>query len=69
MSGFRQELFVRAAILALVGLAFAIFGSAQADTYTYDTHGRLISVTYSNGSSVTYTYDAAGNRTAVSQTP
>ena len=53
---------LREAALTLGAFAFA-------DTSTYDTHGRLIGVTYSNGSTVTYTYDAAGNRTAVSQTP
>jgi YD repeat-containing protein len=52
--------------LALLGLAWS---GALADTYSYDTHGRLVGVIYSNGSTVTYTYDAAGNRTAVSQTP
>ena len=43
--------------------------AAFADTYTYDTSGRLVGVTYSDGSTVTYTYDAAGNRVTVSQTP
>ncbi|WP_238947603.1 RHS repeat domain-containing protein [Caldimonas brevitalea] len=34
-------------------------------TYTYDTLGRVKTVTYSNGVVITYTYDAAGNRTSV----
>lgn len=51
--------------LAVLGLSEFAWG----DTYSYDTHGRLVSVTYSNGSTVTYTYDAAGNRITVSQTP
>ena len=35
--------------------------SAYAETYTYDTVGRLTSVTYDDGSSITYNYDNAGN--------
>lgn len=31
-------------------------------TYTYDSLGRLWTVTYSNGVVITYSYDAAGNR-------
>ncbi len=30
-------------------------------TYTYDSAGRLATVTYSNGSNISYTYDKAGN--------
>jgi len=39
--------------------------SAQSTTQTYDELGRLVSVTYPNGTTVTYNYDAAGNRTSV----
>jgi len=31
-------------------------------TYTYDALGRLIKLTFDNGTTQTYTYDAAGNR-------
>jgi len=34
---------------------------AFAESYTYDTAGRLTGVTYDDGSSITYTYDANGN--------
>lgn len=50
-------------VLAL-WLAFAT-SHALGDTaqYSYDSLGRLTSVTYSDGSVVRYTYDSAGNRT------
>jgi hypothetical protein len=51
--------------------AFTILSSmmnvARADTYTYDEHGRLKTVTYTDGSSISYSYDDAGNRTVVVQ--
>ncbi len=34
-------------------------------TYTYDSMGRLKTVTFANGTVITYSYDAAGNRTSV----
>jgi YD repeat-containing protein len=34
-------------------------------TYTYDSRGRLNTVTFQNGTVVTYSYDACGNRTSV----
>ena len=42
--------------------------SLAATSYQYDALGRLISVTYDDGSQMTYTYDAAGNRTQVVRT-
>lgn len=38
-------------------------------TYTYDTNGKLQTVTTSTGSTIHYTYDAAGNLTGVQTTP
>lgn len=37
-------------------------------SYTYDSLGRMATVTYNNGTTtttITYSYDAAGNRTSV----
>ncbi len=34
---------------------------ASAETYQYDSAGRLTSVAYDDGSSITYIYDSAGN--------
>ena len=34
-------------------------------TYTYDSLGRLKTVTFANGTVITYNYDAMGNRTSV----
>ncbi|MEQ8750291.1 MAG: Calx-beta domain-containing protein [Amphiplicatus sp.] len=43
-------------------------GGAQAQTYSYDARGRVISVTYEGGETVEYSYDDAGNRTASTAT-
>lgn len=52
-----------AALGALVVLAAV---PAHADVqYTYDSSGRLIRATYSNGITIQYRYDAAGNRTQI----
>jgi len=56
-------------ILAVLTALLAAGSVAFADSYSYDTLGRLTGVLYSDGSSVTYMYDPAGNRTVVSQTP
>ncbi len=53
-------------------MLFASAGAAQSAnaetaTYAYDAHGRLISVTFSDGRVVRYTYDGAGNRLVVSR--
>ena len=50
-------------ILALLSV-FAV-ARAEAETYTYDTVGRLTHVAYLDGTSLDYTYDANGNRLAL----
>ena len=60
--------------ILVLATAAALFVSAPtiasaATTYTYDTLGRLSSVTYDNGKTIVYTYDAAGNRTQVVISP
>ncbi|UDF05218.1 RHS repeat domain-containing protein [Asticcacaulis sp. AND118] len=59
--------------IALVSMSLAALwsGSATAGTtaYVYDTQGRVIQVTYPNGTVVTYTYDKSGNRTQATKTP
>ena len=42
----------------VVGLSFPV---SAAVTYSYDAAGRLITITYSNGSTISYTYDKGGN--------
>ncbi len=49
------------AVGAMLLASAAVAGSA---THTYDSLGRLATVTYSNGVVVTYVYDAAGNRSS-----
>ena len=53
-----------AALMAML----AVYTAALADTYSYDALGRLVSVTFADGSSITYAYDSAGNRTTLTQT-
>lgn len=45
-------------IAVVIGLSFPVSGAV---TYGYDAIGRLVTITYSNGSSISYTYDKAGN--------
>ena len=56
---------------AAAGIGILVFLAAPAiagtTSYTYDALGRVIHVTYEDGSQVDYTYDAAGNRTQVVQ--
>ena len=49
-----------------VATALAALPPYQSQTlsYAYDSLGRVITVSYSDGSVSTYVYDAAGNRTA-----
>jgi YD repeat-containing protein len=42
---------------------------ASSASYTYDTNGRLLSVTTAGGTLTQYSYDAAGNLTGVQTTP
>jgi YD repeat-containing protein len=48
-------------LLVFVSLLALHPTSVHADTYTYDTIGRLTKVTYEDASSITYVYDNAGN--------
>jgi len=53
----------------LVVLFLTATFAPAAVTYTYDTHHRLLSATYDDGTSVQYTYDATGNRLTASSPP
>lgn len=55
---------VRKGLLGAVVSMVAAAAFAGSATYTYDSLGRVITITYSTGVVITYTYDAAGNRTA-----
>ncbi len=62
----------RTTFVAAIAALFLISGTAVAATdsatYTYDSHGRIQTVTYANGTTITYAYDSAGNRTTVTTT-
>ena len=49
--------------LAVLSAFAAVPSHASGITYTYDALGRVITLTYDNGTQITYAYDAAGNRT------
>ena len=70
MTTSQREILVRLAfaVFAVAALTLGGFAFAGNDTYQYDSLGRLVSVTYADGSSISYTYDSAGNRTAITQT-
>ena len=70
MSCSQREVIFRLAVVvfAVAALALSGFAFAGNDTYQYDAYGRLVSVTYADGSTISYTYDPAGNRTVLTQT-
>ena len=51
--------------IACLALAFLLLASAPAfaETYTYDSSGRITSVSYDDNSTIHYKYDNAGNIT------
>jgi YD repeat-containing protein len=52
----------------LVAVSLALAGASKAQEtvqYGYDALGRVVTVTYGNGTVLTYAYDPAGNRTEV----
>jgi YD repeat-containing protein len=63
MSNRFKTLRVTASLLALAGCLMAGAAAAGTTTYKYDALGRVIEVSYPDGSKIYYSYDAAGNRT------
>ena len=53
-------------LVKIVCLIVAVFSftptQVHAEEYRYDDFGRLIEVTYDNGTRIVYVYDNAGNR-------
>lgn len=52
----------------IVLIALFVPGTVFAETYEYDSAGRLTAVTYDNNDNITYAYDSAGNITEQSST-
>ena len=61
---FQAMLLVRVAMIVILLALTAVPSHASGITYTYDALGRVITLTYDNGTQITYAYDAAGNRTS-----
>lgn len=59
--GSRRAMRWAAGIAGALAACAALAGSVA---NTYDSLGRLVTVTYSNGVVINYVYDAAGNRTS-----
>lgn len=53
---------------ALLLVCLAAAPALAAERYEYDPAGRLVRVTYDDGSTIAYTYDANGNIVAVVST-
>jgi YD repeat-containing protein len=51
--------------LMVLAIAAGVTATATADTYVYDTLGRLTRITYSTGGFIEYVYDLNGNRSIV----
>jgi YD repeat-containing protein len=54
-----------ALLIAFVSVALPSEAASGTATYSYDALGRLVQVTYNNGTTIAYTYDTAGNRVSV----
>jgi len=65
MPGMKALAAVAAGALMLVAAQGAVAGETD---YKYDELGRVIQVTYPDGSKIVYAYDAAGNRISVTRT-
>ncbi len=59
-----RNAFAAAALAAFAAAPAARAGGCPAGAsvcYTYDSYGRIITVTYANGTTLTYTYDNTDN--------
>lgn len=63
-----ERKFLMIMMISLVIIALNVY-PALAMTYTYDSLGRLTSVTYDSGQTISYSYDSAGNMLSTTNTP
>ncbi len=60
-----HKLILAVLLFGLISNYPSSLAASDSVSYTYDALGRLITITFANGTIITYSYDAMGNRSTV----